>query len=31
MLDIHDGHIHTIYVIRNPDKLGPVRDRLKGS
>lgn len=31
VLDIRDGQVHAIYVIRNPDKLGPVRDRLKGS
>lgn len=31
VLDIRDGQIQAIYVIRNPDKLGPVRDRLNAT
>ena len=29
VLDIRDGQVQAIYVIRNPDKLGPVRKRLE--
>lgn len=31
VLDIRDGQVQAIYVIRNPDKLGPVRARLAKS
>lgn len=31
VLDIRDGQIHAIYVIRNPDKLRPVRQRLSAA
>ena len=31
VLDIRDGQVQAIYVIRNPDKLGPARDRLKAA